>query len=188
MSEATVTKFDEKLHEVAGRHGATVESSPLDGMFVCIVERDHLPALAQDLRDDPDLTFKLFLDVTAIDWYGREPRFELVYHLYSVDHGSRIRLKTHCGERDPHVPSVTYLFPGADFHERETYDFFGIHFDGHHDLRRILLPPEYEHHPLRKEFPLEGVEPEHVYRMKGGEMMPRPDGVEPIKGCGETTP
>ncbi len=177
-----------RLMELAAAAGARVVESPLDGLFCCEVDRENLTSLAIDLRDDPALRFTLLLDVTAVDWYGEEPRFQVVYHLYSVDLRQRIRVTTRCGERDPRVPSLVPVFPTADFHERETYDMFGIVFDDHPDLRRILLPPEYEHHPLRKEFPIDGIQPEKVYRLHGGVMMARPEGAEPINGAGSTTP
>lgn len=184
----TAVAVSERLQErVAGAAGTVLEPAA-DGLFACRIDRDRVHPFLADLRDDEQLQFHLLLDVTAVDQYGREPRFDVVYHLYSIPLRRRIRVKTSCGERDPVVPSVVDLFPTADFHERETYDLFGIRFDGHPDLRRILLPPEYEHHPLRKDFPVEGIEPERVYRLKGGVMMPRPRGAEPIQGAGSTTP
>ena len=190
MTGATETSSaaDARLAELVGAHGGEVLPPSADGMFHCRVEREKLVGLVTELRDDPALRFRILLDVTGVDWYGQEPRFEVVTHLYSVDLARRIRVKTTCGERDPSVPSLVPVHPTADFHERETYDMLGIRFDGHPDLRRILLPPEYEHHPLRKDFPVEGTQPEKVYRSKGGVMMPRPDGAESINGAGSSTP
>lgn len=179
---------DARLREVVAAAGAEILPRARDGLFHCLVERDRWVELVRELRDDPALRFRICLDVTAVDHYGEEPRFEVVAHFYSVHLACRIRLKTRCSERDPSVPSLVRLHPSADYHERETFDMFGIRFDGHPDLRRILLPPEYEHHPLRKEFPVDGIEPEKVYRRQGGVMMPRPDGAEAIKGAGSTTP
>ncbi|MFG0317632.1 MAG: NADH-quinone oxidoreductase subunit C [Planctomycetota bacterium JB042] len=177
-----------RLREVAEAHGAEFPPAPADGLFCCFVDRERWAEFVRELRDDPALRFRICLDVTAVDWYGKEPRFEVVAHLYSVDLQRRIRVKTRCSERDASVPSLVPIHPSADYHERETFDMFGIRFEGHPDLRRILMPPDYEHHPLRKEFPVEGIEPEKVYRRQGGVMMPRPDGAEAIEGAGSTTP
>ncbi|MFH0945593.1 MAG: NADH-quinone oxidoreductase subunit C [Planctomycetota bacterium] len=177
-----------RLAQLASAAGASEIEPSADAMLGFRIGREKLLDFLADLRDEPSLRFKLLLDVTGLDWSGEEPRFEVVYHLYSVDQGLRVRVKTRCPELDPHVPSATGLFPTADFHERETFDMFGIVFDGHPDLRRILMPDEFEHHPLRKEYPLEGIEPEKCYLMKGGVMMPRPEGAGPIKGAGSATP
>lgn len=178
----------ERLERVCREHGAEILPPSREGMFQAHVERERLVDLVRALRDADGLAFRLLLDVTAVDWSGKEPRFEVVYHLYSIDLRRRIRLKTSCPERDARVPSLVPVHPTANFHEREVFDMFGIRFDGHPDLRRILMPDEYEHHPLRKEFPLEGIEPEKVYRLRGGVMMERPEGAEPIPGAGSTTP
>ena len=127
------------------------------GEVAIVVERDDLLATLERLRDEPDLSFDLFLGVTATDWPGAEPRYWLDYELFSTRHTHRVRLKVGLSDADPSVPSVTGLFPGADWHERETYDFFGIAFEGHPDLRRILLPEGWEGHPLRKTEELGGV-------------------------------
>jgi NADH-quinone oxidoreductase subunit C len=95
--------------------------------------------------------------VTATDWPGRTPRYWLAYDLYSMAHKHRLRLKVGLLEDDPHVPSVVALYPTANWHERETFDFYGIVFDGHPDLRRILMPDGWEGHPLRKTEDLGGV-------------------------------
>jgi len=187
MTEAK-TDGDARLGEVVAAHSGEVLELGRDGLFHCRVDRENLVSLVTELRDDPALRFRILLDVTGIDWYGREPRFEVVTHLYSIDLARRIRVKTTCGERDPSVPSLVPVHPSADYHERETFDMFGIRFDGHPDLRRILMPPEYENHPLLKDFPVEGIEPEKVYRTQGGVMMPRPDGADEINGAGSTTP
>jgi NADH/F420H2 dehydrogenase subunit C len=182
--ELVAERLNEHLVRAKGRRADLGK----DGMLTFLVDRERLVEFARDLRDDPNLQFKIPLDVTAVDWSGREPRFEIVYHFYSVFLKMRIRVKTSCAERDKTVPSLIDVFPGIDFHERETYDFFGIRFDGHPDLRRILMPDEFEGHPLLKDYPLEGVEPERVYRLHGGVMMPRPPGAEPIDGARMDTP
>jgi NADH-quinone oxidoreductase subunit C len=109
------------------------------------------------LRDDPDLAFGFLSDVSCTDWPGRDPRIWMAYHLYSFDHGHRVRVKVGLTDGDLVVPSVTPMFAAADWHEREVYDLFGVVFDGHPDLRRILLPDEWVGHPLRKDHPLGGV-------------------------------
>lgn len=116
-------------------------------------------AVLKTLRDDH--FFDLLVDVTAIDWAEEaDPRFVVVYHLYSTEQHGYFRVVTACAgdEENPVAPSVTSLWAGADWHERETYDMFGIKFEGHPDLRRILMWEGYPHYPLRKEFPLAGFE------------------------------
>jgi NADH-quinone oxidoreductase subunit C len=110
------------------------------------------------LRDG--LGFDMLVDVTAVDWENETPRFSAVYHLLSTHKGIYLRVVTDCEEIDdePHVPSVSSVWPAANWHERETYDMLGILFDGHPDLRRILMWDGYPHFPLRKEFPLAGIE------------------------------
>lgn len=115
-------------------------------------------AALQYLRDE--FAFDLLADLTAIDWAeGTTPRFTIVYHLYATDRHEYLRVATDCGnDLEPSVPSVVGLWPAANWHERECYDMFGIKFDGHPDLRRILMWDGYPYHPLRKEFPLAGIE------------------------------
>lgn len=109
------------------------------------------------LRDDPELAFDMLIDLTAVDRYRPEARFEVVYHLYSLKNRRYLSLKVHTGEDHPEVPSVTGVWPAANWHERETFDMFGIKFSGHPDLRRLYMPEEFEYYPLRKDFPLMGV-------------------------------
>ncbi len=107
------------------------------------------------LRDDWRCQFWSIIDVTAVDWPGREKRFDVVYHLLSPKQNRRIRVKIEAGEGEP-VPSITGVFPGADWFERETYDLYGVLFTGHPDMRRLLTDYGFEGHPLRKDFPLTG--------------------------------
>lgn len=127
------------------------------GEVVVVVPREELPPTLERLRSRPDTAFDLLAQVTATDWPGREPRFWLSYDLYSTTHRHRLRVKVGLPEDDPRVPSVVGLYPTADWHERETYDLFGIVFEGHPDLRRILLPEDWEGHPLRKDEEIGGV-------------------------------
>jgi NADH-quinone oxidoreductase subunit C len=107
------------------------------------------------LRDDPRCQFVNLIDITALDWPGREQRFEVVYHVLSPKQNTRVRIKVATDETTP-VPSIIEVHPGADWFERETYDLYGVVFAGHPDMRRILTDYGFEGHPLRKDFPLTG--------------------------------
>ena len=119
--------------------------------------RDELLGALDALRDDPGIRLDFLSSLTATDRPGRDPRFWVAYELYSLEHRHRLRVKVGLAEEDATVPSVTSMFPTADWLERETYDFYGIVFDGHPDLRRILLPDGWEGYPLRKTEDLGGV-------------------------------
>lgn len=108
------------------------------------------------LSDAESTRFKALADVTAVDWLPAEPRYEVVYSLLSYERHERLRVKVKVSGNDPYVESVTILWPGASPFEREIFDLFGIRFLGHPDLRRILLPDDWEGHPLRKDYPVEG--------------------------------
>ena len=112
-------------------------------------------AVMRFLRDDPRCLFWSIIDVTAVDFPGRERRFDVVYHLLSPKHNVRVRVKIETDEATP-VPSIIEVFPGADWFERETYDLYGVVFVGHPDMRRLLTDYGFEGHPLRKDFPLTG--------------------------------
>ncbi|PSR27262.1 MAG: NADH-quinone oxidoreductase subunit C [Sulfobacillus thermosulfidooxidans] len=114
---------------------------------------EQLLAVMQYLRDQAQ--YRICLDVLAVDYLPDRPRFELVYHLYNPWKHARIRVKVRAGINEK-VPSVTALWPGANWPEREAYDLFGIQFEGHPDLRRIYLPDDWDGHPLRKDYPLTG--------------------------------
>ncbi|HQZ39974.1 MAG TPA: NADH-quinone oxidoreductase subunit C [Vicinamibacterales bacterium] len=122
---------------------------------VVLVPVAHLVTTCQALESTPGLEFHGFLDVTCADYYQqREPRFDVVYHLVSPHRRARVRLKVRVGNDEP-VPSVTSVWPGAGWMEREVYDLFGVVFDGHPDLRRLLMPDDWEGHPLRKDYPVQ---------------------------------
>jgi NADH-quinone oxidoreductase subunit C len=129
------------------------------GDHTAVLSREAIvPALAF-CRDDAALAFDMLVDLTAVDYSrfpGREdgPRFEVVYHLYSVTHNHRVRLKVPVEQDDPVVPTASGLWPIANWQEREVWDMFGIRFDGHPDLRRLLMYEEFEGHPLRKDYPI----------------------------------
>lgn len=108
------------------------------------------------LRDDAALRFTFLADVTCVDWYPQEPRFDVVYHLLSMKNKDRLRLKVRLAGGDANLESVTSVFPAANFFEREVFDLFGVRFSGHPDLRRIMMPEGWQGHPLRKDYPVEG--------------------------------
>ena len=112
-----------------------------------------LVEVCRGLRDDADLGFVLLADVTAVDWWPREPRYEVVYHLSSMT--ERLRLKVSLESSAARLPTVQSVWPGAGWLERETWDMFGIVFEEHGDLRRLLMPEDWEGHPLRKDFPVQ---------------------------------
>ncbi|MCE5229235.1 NADH-quinone oxidoreductase subunit C [bacterium] len=128
------------------------------GEVTLVIERDYIVRIIEALRRDPALSFSMLVDITAIDYLevGREPRFDVVYALVSLEHRHRIRLRAPVPENDCHIQTIVPLWRGADFLEREVFDMFGIAFDGHPDLRRIIMPDNWEGHPLRKDFPLGG--------------------------------
>jgi len=128
------------------------------GQHWVVLKRERLVDICRLLKEDASLKFDYLIDVTAVDYSPKAPRFEVVYQLHSMTHGHRIRLKVPVEEDDASVPSVVRVWRTADWHERETYDLFGIEFTGHPDLRRILMPDDWEGHPLRKDYPLEGPE------------------------------
>jgi NADH-quinone oxidoreductase subunit C len=134
------------------------------------VRREDLPTVARLLRDDPALKFEFCSGVSGVNYpddAGRE--LHAVYHLLSITNGGRrIRLEVVAPDRDPHIPSIVSIYPGNDWHERETWDMFGIIFDGHPALTRILMPDDWPGHPQRKDYPLGGIPVEY----KGAEIPP----------------
>jgi NADH-quinone oxidoreductase subunit C len=120
-----------------------------------LVPADHLVATCRALREAPGLEFHAFSDVTAVDFYPqRQPRFDVVYHFVSPHRRARVRLKVRLDLNQP-VSSITSVWPGAGWMEREVYDLFGIVFEGHEDLRRLMMPDDWEGHPLRKDYPVQ---------------------------------
>lgn len=120
------------------------------------VDRANLREACALLRDDADCAFNFLSDVTCVDWFPAEPRFEVIYHLLSIAKKERVRLKVRLDSASPAVESVTSVWPAANFFEREVFDLFGIRFTGHPYLRRLLMPENWEGHPLRKDYPVEG--------------------------------
>jgi NADH-quinone oxidoreductase subunit C len=135
--------------------GAVYEVAAATDQPTLYVPRASLVASCAALRDRPGLGFRFLSDVTAVDWWPAEPRFEVVYHLASFDERQRLRLKVRLAGDDAHLPTVSEIWPAAGWLEREVWDLFGIVFDGHTDLRRLLMPEDWEGHPLRKDYPVQ---------------------------------
>ena len=137
-------------------HGTSIEMvSYWVGDWTVIVSLSSLVDVANYLRDAPDAAFDYCSDVTATDWPPRSQRFDVIYCLYSTQHRHRVRIKVRAAADEP-VPSVTGVWPAANWLEREVYDMFGVNFTGHPDRRRLLMPDEWQGHPQRKDYPLEG--------------------------------
>jgi NADH-quinone oxidoreductase subunit C len=144
------------------------EASVSHGMLVLALAPADLLATVQRLKSE--FQFDLFLDVTAVDWLGQTPRFEVVYHFYSTAHRVRVRLKTRVAETDPTVASLVPLYGSARYMERECHDMYGIAFRGNPDLRPLLLYEGFVGHPLRKDYPKRAEQPLVPYRdSPGGE-------------------
>ena len=126
------------------------------GETTIVVPRNVLREVAERCRADKGLQFNLLSDATCVDRFPLEPRFELNYHLVSIPRRDRVRLRVRLSSDDPSVDSLVPVWPGANWLEREIFDLFGIRFNDHPDLRRILLPDDWEGHPLRKDYPVEG--------------------------------
>ncbi|HYM75999.1 MAG TPA: NADH-quinone oxidoreductase subunit C [Candidatus Dormibacteraeota bacterium] len=120
------------------------------------VDRSGIREACALLKEDSACPFNFLSDITCVDWYPAEPRFEVVYHLLSIPKKERVRLKVRLDSASPAVESLTSIWPGANYFEREVFDLFGIRFTGHPYLRRILMPEDWEGHPLRKDYPVEG--------------------------------
>lgn len=135
------------------------------------VRREHLPTVAQALRDDPALRFELCLGVSGVHYpQERDRELHAVYPLMSITHNRRLRVEVATPDTDPHIPTLFPVYPTTDWHERETYDFFGIIFDGHPSLTRIEMPDDWVGHPQRKDYPLGGIPVEYH-----GAQIPPPD-------------
>jgi NADH-quinone oxidoreductase subunit C len=135
---------------------AVAEVIEFRGESTAVVPREHVRRVAEFLAREPGLHFTFLSDITAVDKFPVEPRFELNYHLLSLERRERIRLKVRVSGGDPVVPSLTPVFPAANWHEREAFDLMGVRFEGHPDLTRILMPDDWEGYPLRKDYPVEG--------------------------------
>jgi NADH-quinone oxidoreductase subunit C len=132
---------------------AILDSHDRLGEDTVTIDREHLLPVAGFLREEASLDFQVLTDLTVVDRHPAIPRFEVVYHFLSMKQNLRLRIKIPVGEEDPQVPSLTPLWPGADWLEREAWDMFGVVFSGHPHLQRILMYEEFEGHPLRKDYP-----------------------------------
>jgi NADH-quinone oxidoreductase subunit C len=149
-SDAIVAIVQEALPDVSLQ---AASSADLHHTFY--VSSDDLAAVMQVLRDRAGLEFHLLAELTAVDLWPHEPRFELVYILVSIERSVRLRIKVRLEGNDPHVPTMSGLWPVANWLEREVWDMFGIAFDGHPDPRRLLMPEDWEGFPLRKDYPVQ---------------------------------
>jgi len=129
------------------------------GDDTAVVRREAIINICRFLRDEPALAYNFMMDLTAVDYLGRNPRFEIAYHLYSLQHNHRLRIKAPVPEEDCRIDSLTPVWQAANWFEREVYDFYGIEFNNHPDLRRILLYDQFEGHPLRKDYPKDKQQP-----------------------------
>jgi NADH-quinone oxidoreductase subunit C len=136
--------------------GVHLESAPTrDLQTTLYIGRDDVPAVMRELRDRPNLRCGFLAELTAVDFWPREPRFELIYILVSLEHRLRLRLKVRLAGDGAHVATVSDVWPAANWLEREVWDLFGIVFDGHPDPRRLLMPEDWEGFPLRKDYPVQ---------------------------------
>jgi len=135
---------------------AVTEVIEYRGETTIVVPKELLRGAAKECCEDAALRFNLLTDATCVDRFPMEPRFELNYHLVSIPRRDRVRLRTRISSENPIVDSLIPVWPGANWLEREIFDLFGVRFSGHPDLRRILLPDDWEGHPLRRDYPTEG--------------------------------
>lgn len=157
ISDVEQLKNHPAVARLLGWKDSAIQSVKFDRDEMTIfVDRSDIRETCALLRDDPECPFNFLSDVTCVDWYPSEPRFEVIYHLLSIPNKERVRLKVRLNSDSPVVESVTSLWPGANYFEREVFDLFGIRFTGHPYLRRILMPEDWEGHPLRKDYPVEG--------------------------------
>jgi NADH-quinone oxidoreductase subunit C len=172
MPGSTKPPYGGWMDDVAAALAEATSSAELDeavekvvvhrGEITFFVRREDIAVLARILRDDPKLRFELCSGVSGVHYPGDKDReLHAVYHLLSMTHNRRIRLEVAAPDADPHIPSVCATYPTADWHERETYDFFGIIFDGHPALTRIEMPDDWPGHPQRKDYPLGGIPVEY---------------------------
>ncbi|TWE11545.1 NADH-quinone oxidoreductase subunit C [Rudaeicoccus suwonensis] len=171
--------FDQIVDDLISALGSAAADAAIErvvvdrGELTIFVQREHLPVVAQALRDEASLRFETCLGVSGVN-YPQETGRELhaVYHFHSITNGSkRVRLEVTAPDGDAHIPSIVPVYPGADWHERETWDMFGIVFDGHPALTRILMPDDWPGHPQRKDYPLGGIPVEY----KGATVPPADD-------------
>jgi NADH-quinone oxidoreductase subunit C len=165
-------QVNDRIGSLVPNYGDVIEKVVVHrGEITFHVARAHLPELVRQLRDDAHLRFEFCSSISGVHYpqdSGRE--LHVAYHLQSMTHNRRIRLEVSVADADPHIPSVVATYPTADWHERETYDMFGVIFDGHPALTRILMPDDWPGHPQRKDYPLGGINVEYK-----GAVIPPPD-------------
>lgn len=148
------------LRRLLAVHGAALQATHANfGDATALVDPARLVDVMSFLRDDAECAFDMLTDLTAVDYLGQQPRFEVVYHLYSLAKNKRLRVKARVGEQAPEIATLCELWASANWMEREVWDLYGIRFAGHPDLRRILLYEEFQGHPLRKDYPKERRQP-----------------------------
>jgi NADH-quinone oxidoreductase subunit C len=164
--------FDDLMDEIEAaypQHADAIQLVVVDRNELTLhIAREHLLPLVQTMRDADGLRFELLSGVSGVDYLGTKHRLHSVYHLTSMTYRRRVRLEVAVSLEDPHVPSVTSVYPTADWQERETYDMFGIVYDGHPALTRILMPDDWDGHPQRKDYPLGGIPVQY----KGATILP----------------
>ena len=157
MTEGQTPENHATVRKLADRNPHWVAETLLHrNELTIVVPREHLRAAAELLCGDGEMKFTFLSDLSAVDRFPAEPRFEVNYHLLSIERHERVRLKVRLPGSNPSVDSVVPVWPTANWHEREVFDLFGVRFEGHPDLRRILMPENWEGHPLRKDYPVEG--------------------------------
>lgn len=149
MSEMVVQKLKEKFPD------SVLDTHSFRGDDTAIIKKEDILDVCRFLKSDPELAFDFLSDLCGVDYMGREPRFEVVYNIFSIKKHHRIRLKAMVGDGEK-IDSVVGIWGTADWHEREAYDMYGIVFEGHPNLTRILMPEDWDGHPLRKDYPLKG--------------------------------
>ena len=151
--------FLDKIKEKFG--AAVLDTHSFRGDDTALISRDKIVEAAKFLKEDPELDFNVLIDLTAVDCLNldRPHRFEVVYHFYSIAKKHRARLKVPLTEEDPSVDTLTGLWPGANWFEREVWDMFGVKFNGHPNLQRILMYDEFQGHALRKDYPVRKRQP-----------------------------
>jgi NADH-quinone oxidoreductase subunit C len=153
MSQTVLDRLKQRFGD------AILETHGHRGDDTAVIPRERNLEILAYLKNDPALAFDLPVDLTVVDFLGREPRFEVVYHLLSIAHKHRIRIKCRLAEDDPTISSATSLWSGLNWFEREAWDMYGVRFAGHPDLRRMFLYDEFVGHPLRKDYPKEHRQP-----------------------------
>lgn len=171
MSQAAIQKLKERFPEAVTSSGVS-----RGGDDVAVIQKGAILEVCRFLKEDPELAFDMAPYITAVDYMGAEPRFELVYQMYSTKRNHRIRLRVGVPEGDAVVDSVTAVWKGADWYERYCWDLYGIRFAGHPDPRRLYMYEEFVGHPLRKDYSLRGRQP----------LVPERQVDEPFRGPGPT--